>query len=428
MNFLFVSLQPINTDRESTSTSLARELARQQHNVLYVNSPMDRKDHLFSKSPEVVANRQAIKSKAEPLEQLEKHLWVLRPACVLDSFNWVPSTRLFSQLIKLNNTRLANEIKLALEKLNFGGFVLINDKDIFRGFYLKELLNPLQYIYLDRDYTLGIPYWRRHGLSLEPELMRKADAVFCNSLDFTTRARLYNPNSFYIGNGIDAEQFDYAKNDCIPDDLAVIPSPRIGYVGALTALRLDINLLAKLAQVRPGWNFVMVGSEDEEFAQSALHKLPNVFFLGRKHTRDVSAYIRHFDVCINPQKVNDITRSNFPLKILEYLSLGKPVVATATNTMVQVFSEHTYLASNAFEYLKHIETALTENTPQREIERIQYAAKFTWENVVEFVIQYLDIFLFHPQHTKKLLPAELVVSNNALVVSNNATMDDRGLK
>jgi teichuronic acid biosynthesis glycosyltransferase TuaH len=409
MNFLFVSLQPINTDRESTSTSLARELARQQHNVLYVNSPIDRKDYFLSaKSPEVMAHREAIKTKAEPLQQLGPNLWVLRPTCMLDSFNWVPSTMMFSWLIRINNARLAKEIKPALQKLNFDEFIIVNDKDIFRGFYLKELLKPLRYIYLDRDYTLGIPYWRRHGLSMEPALMRKADAVFCNSLDFTARARLHNPNSFYIGNGFDATQFNDTHNDFVPSDLAAIPSPRIGYVGALIALRLDLSLLAEIAQARPAWNFVLVGSEDEAFAQSPLHAFPNVFFLGRKHTRDISAYIRHFDVCINPQKVNDITRSNFPLKILEYLSLGKPVVATATNTMVQVFSEHTYLASHTAEHLVHIETALAENTPQREQERIEFAAKFSWENVAELVIQYLNTFHFYPRHTKELLPTESV--------------------
>ena len=52
------------------------------------------------------------------------------------------------------------------------------------------------------------------------------------------------------------------------------------------------------------------------------------------------AYLQHFDVCINPQEVNDITLGNFPLKILEYLAMGKPVVATATHLMTEVFSEH----------------------------------------------------------------------------------------
>ena len=388
MNFVFVSLQRINTDRESTSTSLARELARQKHNVLFVNSPIDRKHFWFPpQNPVVAAHVRAIKTKAAPVEQLAPHLWVLYPPTLMDSFNWVPSTPLFSQLIKLNNNRLAADIKPALEQLHFDDFILVNDKDIFRGFYLKELLQPSKSIYLDRDYTIGIPYWQRHGEELEPKLMRKSDAVFCNSLGFTERARRYNPNSFYIGNGFDAAQFDEAQATPVPHDLAAVPGPRIGYVGALNTDRLDLDLLTRLAQARPAWSFVLLGWEDEPFARSSLHTLPNVFFLGRKHTQDVPAYLQHFDICLNPQAINDITRSNFPLKILEYLAMGKPVVATATDTMIEVFSEHTYLASDMEEYLNQIEKALADNTPQRARERIQFVKKFSWENVGKLFIK-----------------------------------------
>jgi teichuronic acid biosynthesis glycosyltransferase TuaH len=391
MNFVFVSLQRINTDRESTSTSLARELARQQHNVLYVNSPVDRKDFFLPPTdPFVAAHLEAIKAKTNPLRQLAPNLWVLHPTRSIDSFNWVPSTLLFAQLIKLNNRRLAEDIKPALRELQFDNFILINDKDIFRSFYLEEYLKPRQYIYLDRDYTVGMDYWRRHGQPLEPALMRKADAVLCNSLDFTARARRYNPNSFYIGNGFDATQFSGRHEAPAPADLAAIPGPRIGYVGALITLRLDLNLLLELARARPAWSFVLVGWEDEAFAQSALHSLPNVFFLGRKHTKDVPNYMLHFDVCINPQVLNDITRSNFPLKILEYLALGKPVVATTTNTMTEVFSHDTYLATNTAEFLSQLEQALAEDSPQLAQKRIAFAEQFSWKKVVESIIQHLQ--------------------------------------
>jgi len=391
MNFVFVSLQRINTDRESTSTSLAKELARQQHNVLYVNSPVNRKDFLIPpQDPFVAAHLRAIKLKTNPLQQLAPNLWVLYPSRPIDSFNWVSSTTLFAWLIKFNNLRFAQEIKSALKELEFNNFIVINDKDIFRSFYLKQFLNPSKYIYLDRDYTLGLAYWQRHGHILEPKLMRKADAVLCNSLDFASRARRYNPNSFYIGNGFNAEQFLGAQTSYIPEDLAAIPSPRIGYVGALIKLRLDLTLLIDLANARPRWNFIFIGWEDEAFKKSVLHTLPNVFFLGQKHTKDVPPYLLHFDVCINPQKINDITESNFPLKILEYLAVGKPVVATTTSTMTEVFSEHTYLATNASEYLIQIENALNNNLPQLAQERINFAKKFSWKKVAELLVKIIQ--------------------------------------
>ncbi|TGD79628.1 glycosyltransferase [Hymenobacter wooponensis] len=391
MNFVFVSLQRINTDRESTSTNLARELARQNHNVLYVNSPVNRKDYFIApESPFVAAHLQAIKSKAAPLQELAPHLWVLYPTQPLESFNWVPSTPLFLWLIKFNNRRFGKEIQKAVQDLGFDDYILVNDKDIFRSFYLKEILNPRKYVYMDRDYTVGAPYWLRHGPSLEPALMRKADAVVCNSLDFTKRAQFFNPNSFYIGNGFDVAQFNISHSASVPSDLKRIPGPRIGYVGALITLRLDLNLLIEVARARPNWSFVLIGTEDEAFALSTLHKLPNVFFLGYKHTREVPAYLLHFDVCINPQVLNDFTRSNFPLKILEYLALGKPVVATETNTMNEVFAEHTYLATGAAEYLVQIDKALAEDNEALAQKRVDYAKKFSWEHIAKLFIQHLQ--------------------------------------
>lgn len=387
MNFVFVSLQRINTDRDSTATSLAKELAK-HHQVLYVNSPIDRKTFLSNGTDEFIAqHKEDIRNKANNLQRTESQLWVLNPAQIIESINWLPSTKLFSILNRYNNRVLANEIKAATQQLGFDQFILINDKDIFRSFYLKEMLKPEKYIYLDRDYTVGMGYWRKHGVALEPKLMKKADAVVCNSHDFTKRAKKYNPNSFYIGNGFDASQYDHTIERAKPEALAAIPGPIIGYVGALITLRLDLLLMVEMAQKRPDWSFVYIGWEDEDFEQSALHQLPNVYMLGKKHTNDVPAYIQHFDVCINPQVLNDITKGNFPLKVVEYLALGKPVVATTTNTMQEVFSQHTYLANDLNEFLLNIEKALGENNDGRQNERLQFARSFSWDKVVQLLLK-----------------------------------------
>ncbi len=389
MNFVFVSLQRINTDRDSTSTSLAKELAK-NHKVLFVNSPIDRKT-LFSADVDAYtkAHIEDIKAKKEPLTQADKNLWVLNPTTILESINWIPSTPIFSVVNKLNNRRFAKDIRAAVEKLNFGKYILINDKDIFRSFYLKELLKPEKYIYLDRDYTIGTDYWRRHGVPLEPKLMAKSDAVVCNSYDFTNRAKRYNPNSFYIGNGFNTAQYSSQENKPVPADLAAIPGPRIGYVGALLTLRLDLNLLIALAQATPKWSYVFIGWEDEQFQNSILHQLPNVYFLGRKHTADVPAYVAHFDVCLNPQVINDITKSNFPLKVVEYLAMGRPVVATPTNTMREVFSDHTYFADDKESYIQQIENALLEDSDAKQQERKDFSKSFSWEKVTDILLKYI---------------------------------------
>lgn len=381
MNFIFVSLQRINTDRDSTSTSLAKELSR-NHKVLYVNAPIDRKTYVAGTTDKfVTAHIKSLKNKEGKLTQLNPNLWALNPSRIIESINWIPSTFIFSRLNWINNYRLAKDIKEALKVIRFSDFIIINDKDIFRSFYLKEILKPKLYVYLDRDYTIGMDYWKRHGVSLEPELMKKSDAVVCNSYDFTKRALNYNKDSYYIGNGFNTSQYNDAELRPVPEDLKIIPRPIIGFVGALITIRLDLQLMIDMAKAKPNWSFVIIGWQDERFAKSELHHLNNVCYLGRKHTDEVPAYLQNFDVCINPQVLNEITIGNFPLKIVEYLALGKPVVATATNTMKEVFSNHTYLATDKTSFLSQIEKALAEDNESMQQERIRFAKNFSWENV-----------------------------------------------
>jgi glycosyltransferase involved in cell wall biosynthesis len=232
-------------------------------------------------------------------------------------------------------------------------------------------------------------YWKRHGTKLEPELMQKSNAVVCNSNDFAKRAKQYNPNSFYIGNGFDTDQYNYNILLPEPEDLKNISHPRIGYVGALLSLRLDLKLLIEMAKIKPEWSFVLIGWEDESFQKSELHSLANVYFLGRKSTKEIPAYLEYVDVCINPQTVNDITTGNFPLKIVEYLAMAKPVVATATNTMKEVFSQHSYLAEGCTSFIYQTEKALQENSDELRMKRIHFVRQFSWENITKVLMKYI---------------------------------------
>ncbi len=390
-DFVFVSLQRIGTDRDSTSTNLARELAR-NHRVLYVNAPVDRKSyHLGGDNPFVQAHIDELKSgSGKKLKQLDENLWMMNPARLIESINWIPFTPLFRFLNKRNNVILSEEIKAVIDQLGFKDIILINDKDMFRSFYLKELLLPKKYAYLDRDYTVAMPYWKRHGASIEPELMAKADLVLCNSTGFQNRAKQYNPQSFYIGNGCDVELFDGKLKHDVPEELSTIKGPVIGYIGAIIALRLDERLMLEVAESRPGYSFVFVGPQDEVFKRSRLHDLENVHFLGKKDTRLAPAYIQHFDVGINPQALNPITQYNYPLKVDEYLSMGIPVVATETETMRDVFIRHSYLANDARSFSEAIDRALRENSPEKKLERMAFASGHSWKKVSDDVLNFIE--------------------------------------
>lgn len=381
VSFVFLSLQTIDTFRGSTSTNLAREFSK-KYKVLYVNSPIDRKSQITSK----LNKRKNAELPKKRLQLLEENLWVLNPETVIESINWIPFTGVFLFFNWINNMRLARDIKKAIKEIGLEKFIIVNDKDIFRSYYLKELLKPVKYVYLDRDYTLGIHYWKRHGTKLEPALMKKSDVVLCNSVGFTESAQQYNKNSYFIGNGCDLSIFDVEKKWLSPEDLRDIPRPIIGYSGAILSIRLDVNIISEIAHAHKDWSIVMIGDEDEVFKASELHDLSNVYFLGRKETTVLPAYISHFDVCINPQIINEITLNNYPLKINEYLAMGKPVIATKTYTMEKVFDKHTYLVDENASFVPYIEQALAEDNESLQADRIVFARSNSWEKVAETAI------------------------------------------
>jgi glycosyltransferase involved in cell wall biosynthesis len=380
-DIVIVGLQQWFTKIGSNCKNIALEFSR--HNrVLYVNTPLDRRTILTGKNDPDIARHLAItKGEGEHIVPVQDNLWNLYPTRVLESINFLPSTAAFRLINRVNNKRFAACIREATEQLGFKNILLFNDNDMYRGFYLKELLKPAQYIYYSRDNLVAMDFWKKHGSKLEPELIAKADTGVANSLYLAERLQRYNPNSHYVGQGCDLRLFDPTRQWEKPVELSNIKGPLVGYVGTLTGMRLDPAILMHISQAQPDWNIVLVGPEDDVFAQSALHRQPNVHFLGRKTLPELPAYLQHFDVCLNPQLVNEVTMGNYPLKIDEYLAMGKPTVATSTKTM-ELFSKYVYLAENAEEYVVMIRKALEENDPGLTAARIAFANSHTWENSV----------------------------------------------
>ncbi|GGB87089.1 glycosyltransferase [Dyadobacter sediminis] len=381
MDIVITGQQAWDVEIGSNCKNIALEFSR-QHRVLYVNSPLDRISLLKkSADPKIIRRREVIDRKLNSIEKINRNLWVLYPDRMIESINWIPSQFIFNRLNKRNNRIFASSIERAVKSLGFSDFIHFNDNDMFRSFYLKDFLQPKLSIYYSRDFMLAVDYWKKHGTSLEPQLIAKSDLCVANSTYLADYCRKYNRHSYYVGQGCDLQLFMEGVGSDEPADISRIARPRIGYVGALQSIRLDMELLHYIAVTRPDWNLVLVGPEDNEFLQSSLHQLPNVTFTGSRNIDQLPAYINSFDVCINPQLLNEVTIGNYPRKIDEYLAMGKPTVATRTDAM-SVFAEYVYLGKTKEDYVSLIEKALDENSDSRMEARRAFAASHTWENSV----------------------------------------------
>ncbi len=385
-NIIFTGLQSWDIPIGSNAKNIARVMS-QQNRVLYVNPPQGFRGK----------GNKAGKAGECYLRKINERLYVLElnfrtlPA---NSFSW---GWMFDVLNRLNNKRVARAILSGAKQLGFENFMHFNDNDIFRGYYLKDFLKPTLSIYYRRDWLQGVDYWRRHGVRLEGSLAGKSDLVLTNSPYLCDTIRQYNPHSYYVGQGVDLSLYAPRKKYPVPEDMQGVSGPIVGYAGAVSSLRLDADLLYGVAREMRDVSFVVVGREDDFFKAHRFHILSNVYFLGEKTPEMLPCYIAHFDVCINPQALNDITRGNYPRKIDEYLALGKPVVATATPTM-EIFKPMISLCANESDYVEALRAALDhENDPEKaqenerlRSERIALARSHSWENSVGAIYSVIE--------------------------------------
>ena len=391
-DIVVTGIQPWDIDIGSNCKNIAEEFSK--HNrVLYVNAPMDSISAIKEKNdPKIQKRKRIIAGKEKGLVQLNDSMWHFYPATKIQSINWIGSVYLFDFFNKRNNKKFAVEIQKAIDELGFKDVILFTDSDMFRSLYMKELLDPSMWIYYIRDNLITQDYFKKHGTRTEAQLISKVDFVASNSGYLADYARKFNPNAFMVGQGCDLSMFSDTNGQIkVPDDIQKIKKPVIGYIGYLTAMRLDIEVLEHIAQSHPEWSVVLIGPEDDVFKASNLHNIDNVYFFGFREPSQLPGYIKGFDVALNPQAINELTIGNYPRKIDEYLAMGKPTMGTKTDFMAY-FKDYCYLPSTKEEYVEMIEKALDENTPELEEARKAFANEHTWENNVKNIYNLIEQF------------------------------------
>lgn len=167
---------------------------------------------------------------------------------------------------------------------------------------------------------------RRRLQRWDRRLTERADVVVACSLALVEAHRhLRCKDVRLIPNAVDVEHFTAAQRR--PEDLA--PTPVAVYVGTLHEDRLDVHLVAKLAEAMPALNVTLVGPNALTRANSErLANLPNVRLLGSRSYAFVPGYLQHADVLIVPHVGSPFTDSLDPIKAYECVAIDRPTVAT----------------------------------------------------------------------------------------------------
>ncbi len=172
----------------------------------------------------------------------------------------------------------------------------------------------------------------------ERELFESAAVVFTGGASLYEAKRQQHVNVRLYPSSVDVQHFSAARRiSAEPQDQAAIPHPRIGYAGVIDE-RMDIGLLAAVAEQRPDWHFVMLGPVVKIDPES-LPQAPNIHYLGMKSYTDLPAYLSGWKIGMLPFARNESTRYISPTKTPEYLAAGLSVISTPIQDVVKPYQE-----------------------------------------------------------------------------------------
>jgi len=276
--------------------------------------------------------------------------------------------------------------------------VVISYFPMFTDYFgqLNQDLNVFEAV----DNWLEHPSYRHYKKRLENNyqlIAQKSDLVFtvAEPLVGFFKSLGREKDIYWIPNGVDAEHWQKFDNQ-VPNDLAKIPHPIIGYLGIIQD-RIDTNLLEYLAEKNTDKSLVLVGPTWPEFLKKwreskeikKLRRYKNVYFLGRKSYQDAPKYIHQFDVAIIPHKVDKFIQFTHSMKMFDYLACGKPIVTTPASG-VEKFSHLLYIAQNYLDFNNKIQKALQEDNSRLKELRIQAARENSWQSRSKKIIRIIN--------------------------------------
>ena len=241
---------------------------------------------------------------------------------------------------------------------------------------------------------------RCDGAVVTAEVLRDSIRSRCQDLPVTT-----------IRNGVDVNRFrSLALNAPRPRDLPAKDRLIIGFVGALYENEewIDWDIIGEAARQLSDFEFVFLGPHTGGLEIAGINQFRNVTLLGRRPYDQVPAYINAYHVCWVPFRSNKIVSAANPVKIYEYLALGKPVVSTpfADPESFDKFVQVGRTSEEIVELLREAAGA----AEQGSAERVAFARRNSWE---ARAAAYLD-FLNSPHHTPRDRDAGLTLSDEAL--------------
>ena len=190
---------------------------------------------------------------------------------------------------------------------------------------LLDLVPHERLVYQRTDRFEAFPDIDQEAIRVYDRRLKEADVtLYCtHSLYEEEQESCRNP--VYVDHGVDYDRFSKAADQEPPADLASVARPRVGFVGGLDPHTFDQVFFRDVAEHLTDCSFVLVGkcSLAEGWCNVA-----NVHQMGQRPYEEVAGYMAACDVLIMPWLRNEWIKVCNPIKLKEYLAVGRPVVST----------------------------------------------------------------------------------------------------
>lgn len=317
---------PLWTNKQHVALSL-QQLG---HRILYVESLGLRVPRKQANDWKRIVKR--LKSTFRKPRQVQPNLWVWSPLVI-------PGAGSFTILRLINRLVFSTALRRAENSLRISDATLWTYNPCTLD-YIESTSQYRQIVYHCVDDIQSQPGMNKSWIDRqERRLCSSADIVFVTSPGLlktrSSRARrikLY-PNVVDYDHFSKAARLRKSNKESILDNM---PSPRLGFIGALSAYKVNLGLIADLARQKSEWSFILIGptGEGEEAIDlSELLRLPNIRWLGVQSYSSLPSLMSSLDVALIPLQRNQYTESMFPMKFFEYLAARLPVVGTPIRSL-----------------------------------------------------------------------------------------------
>jgi hypothetical protein len=225
--------------------------------------------------------------------------------------------------------------------------------------------------------------------AMDETLTRRADLVFVASDTLLEKKRALNPHTHVSPHGVDYDHFVKAQDPAlpIPEDAAGLPRPVIGFFGLIERW-IELDLVKYLAEQRPHWSFLMIGRI--AVPEAEVPRLPNIHFIGRRPYETLPAYGKAFTVAIIPYHLTQQVLHSNPIKLREYLAMGRPIVSVSAPE-IDKFADWVAIARTREEYLAKLDAAVANGLPPEQAKRqTDFASTMTWDANLRRVIALVE--------------------------------------